>query len=89
MDEYEFKKGTWDGKAGDTVDTNFGADHTTEHHIKQDEKSRATLVGTLQFMAPEIFFDRKYGYGVDWWAFGVTVYNCVERQSLFAGSTRD
>ncbi|CAH1398335.1 unnamed protein product [Nezara viridula] len=34
-----------------------------------------TLCGTLQYMAPEIFFLNGYGHAVDWWALGtLTVY---------------
>jgi serine/threonine protein kinase len=46
------------------------------------------VVGTLQFMAPEIFTHKQYTSAVDWWAFGVTVYSCVTRRKLFEGQNR-
>ena len=30
--------------------------------------------GTLEYMAPEIFSRTEYGYAVDWWSFGIILY---------------
>lgn len=33
--------------------------------------------GTQQYKAPEMYFPDEYGKGIDWWAYGVTVYELL------------
>ncbi|GMM32753.1 protein kinase C [Saccharomycopsis crataegensis] len=69
---------------------------TTEGHIKiadyglcKEEmwfgNTTSTFCGTPEFMAPEILKEQKYGKAVDWWAFGVLLYQMLLGQSPFRG----
>ncbi|KAG8913153.1 Serine/threonine kinase [Tulasnella sp. 408] len=48
-----------------------------------------TFCGTSEFMAPEILLEQKYGRAVDWWAFGVLVYQMLLGESPFRGDDED
>ena len=73
---------------------------TTDGHIKIADyglckkdmyygSSTSTFCGTPEFMAPEILLDKKYGRAVDWWAFGVLIYQMLLQQSPFRGEDED
>lgn len=44
-----------------------------------------TFCGTSEFLAPEVLLDKGYGRAVDWWAFGVLLYQMLLGTSPFHG----
>jgi len=73
---------------------------TVEGHVKVADyglckeemwygSTTSTFCGTPEFMAPEILLEQRYGRAVDWWAFGVLMYEMLLGQSPFRGDDED
>ncbi|KAJ3218427.1 Serine/threonine kinase [Clydaea vesicula] len=65
--------------------TDFGL---CKENMKFDSRT-STFCGTPEFMAPEILEEKPYGRAVDWWAFGVLIYEMVLGQSPFKGEDEE
>ncbi len=48
-----------------------------------------SFVGTLDYLAPEIVVHDKYNSSVDWWSFGVLIYEMLFGTGPFKGKTRE
>ncbi|KAG7194157.1 Serine/threonine kinase [Scheffersomyces spartinae] len=73
---------------------------TTQGHIKIADYglckesmwyqgTTGTFCGTPEFMAPEIIAGKPYGRSVDWWAYGVLLFQMLLCQSPFKGDDDD
>jgi serine/threonine protein kinase len=59
-------------KNGYLVIIDFGVSKKLEIELNTD-----TLVGTPQYMAPEVLSGRQYTKSVDWWSIGIMIYEMI------------
>jgi serine/threonine protein kinase len=66
---------------GHIVLTDFGLSKDKVEDIT--ENSLQTFCGTVEYMAPELVKGQKYSVAVDWWSYGVLVYEMMCTRTPF------
>lgn len=57
-------------------------------HVPKESRTN-TACGTYEYMAPEILRQELYGKAVDWWAFGILIYEMSHGFPPFFASARE
>lgn len=67
---------------GHLVLTDFGLSKVAT----DDDASCRTILGTPEYMAPEILQGQEYDYAVDWWSLGAVAYDLLTGNPPFPGN---
>ncbi|KAI2616471.1 kinase-like protein [Hypoxylon sp. NC1633] len=62
--------------------TDFGLSKVA---VGEDDGSCKSILGTVEYMAPEVVLGQKYGKPVDWWSFGALGYDLMTGNPPFRG----
>jgi serine/threonine protein kinase len=68
---------------GHVLLTDFGLSRP----LKVDAESMAGIAGTPAYMAPEMLLKGRYDHCVDWWSFGILLYEMLEGRPPFVGES--
>jgi len=71
--------------AGHVRTTGFGF---AKPNIRNEGQTTRSFCGTVEYLAPEVLQQRPYTRAVDWWSFGVIVFEMIAGMQPFCGSNR-
>ncbi|KAF2863833.1 kinase-like protein [Piedraia hortae CBS 480.64] len=54
----------------------------------EGEETTHTIVGTIEYMAPEVFLNKGYDFAVDWWSLGAIGFDLMTGSPPFPGGNR-
>lgn len=69
---------------GNLVLTDFGLSK-----VSSDDGAKHSMIGTAQYMAPEIIKGEDYDYSVDWWSLGCVAFDMLTGAPPFTGHTNE
>jgi len=59
--------------SGHIILTDFGLSKI----FQKGPKTTKTFCGTPDYLAPEILLGEEYGFGIDWWSFGILIFEML------------
>lgn len=68
---------------GHLILTDFGL---SKIGTMQDEYSCNSIIGTPEYMAPEVLKGEDYGFKVDWWSLGAVIFDMMTGKPPFTGN---
>ncbi|KAH8676174.1 serine/threonine-protein kinase psk1 [Xylariales sp. PMI_506] len=68
---------------GNLLLTDFGL--SSQVSIEDSDDCCKSILGTVEYMAPEVILGEKYGKAVDWWSFGALGYDLMTGNPPFRG----
>ncbi|PIN12783.1 putative serine/threonine protein kinase [Handroanthus impetiginosus] len=66
-----------------------GEENATEFVAEPTTAFSRSCVGTHEYLAPELVSGGGHGKGVDWWAFGVLIYELLYGTTPFKGGSKE
>ena len=64
--------------------TDFGL---SKQHVQSNDAA-STFCGTAEYIAPELLRGKRYGAAVDWWSFGILLYEMQAGRTPFYDKNR-
>ncbi|KAL4588884.1 hypothetical protein LXL04_001782 [Taraxacum kok-saghyz] len=77
------------GCYGGSIQIHAEEETVTEFVAEPTTAFSKSCVGTHEYLAPELVNGNGHGSGVDWWAFGVLVYELLYGRTPFRGGSKE
>lgn len=69
---------------GNLVLTDFGLSK-----VSSRDDAHHSMIGTAQYMAPEVILGKEYDFSVDWWSLGCVAFDMLTGSPPFTGQTNE